>query len=60
MIVKICDACEQFKKRVKQWNNWSGAIDPLPYIEDMIKPHKHLIFRGQRSDGAAADPLLRS
>jgi len=59
MILKICEACEQFKKRVTEWNYWSGAIETLPYIDDMIKPHKHLIFKGRRSDGAAY-PLLRS
>jgi len=56
--VKICEACEQFKKRVKEWNYWSCAIDPLPYIDDMIKPHKHLIFEGRRSDGAAGYVLV--
>jgi hypothetical protein len=52
MIVETCEACEQFKNRVKEWNYWCCAIDPLPYINDMIKPHKHLIFEGRRSDGA--------
>ena len=56
--MKICEACEQFKKRVKEWNYWSGAIDPLPYIDDMIRPHKHLIFEGRRSDGAAGYVLV--
>ncbi len=27
-------------------------MDPLPYIDDMIKPHKHLIFEKRRVDGA--------
>ena len=52
LIVNICEACEQFKKRVKEWNYWSGATDPLPYIDNMIKPHKHLIFEKRRVDGA--------
>jgi hypothetical protein len=56
--VNICEACEQFRKRVKEWNYCSGAIDPLPYIDDMIKPHKHLIFEGRRSDGAGSQMLL--
>ena len=56
--MKICEDCEQFKKRVKEWNYWSSAIDPLPYIDDMIKPHKHLIFEGRRSDGAAGYVLV--
>jgi hypothetical protein len=56
--VKICEACEQFKNRVKEWNYSSGAIDPLPYIDDMIKPSKHLIFEGRRSDGAGGYVLV--
>jgi len=56
--MKICEACEQFKTRVKEWNYWSSAIDPLPYIDDMIKPHKHLIFEGRKSDGAAGYVLV--
>ena len=50
--MNICEPCEQFKTRVKEWNYCSGAIDPLPYIDDVIKPHKHLMFEGRRSDGA--------
>ena len=50
--MKICQACEEFKKRVEKWNNTHGATDPLPYIDDMIKPHKHLIFDGRRLNGA--------
>ena len=52
--MNICEACEQFKKRIKEWNYRSGAIDPLPYIDNVIKPHKHLIFEGRRPDGAGA------
>jgi len=52
MIMGICQACEEFEKRVKKWNFTHGAVDPLPYIDDMIKPHKHLIFEGRRVDGA--------
>ena len=44
--MEICQACEEFEKRVKKWNFTHGAVDPLPYIEDMIRPHKHLIFEG--------------
>jgi hypothetical protein len=55
--VNICDACEQFKMRIKEWNFWSGAIDPLPHIDDMIKPHKNLIFEKKRSDGAGEHEL---
>lgn len=35
-----------------------GAVNPLPYINDMIEPHKHLIFEGRRSDGAGGSVLL--
>lgn len=52
--MNICEACEQFKNRIKEWNYWSGAIDPLPYIDNVIKPHKHLMFEGRRADGAGA------
>jgi hypothetical protein len=52
MIMKIRQAYEQFEKRVKEWNYTHGSIDPLPYIDDMIKPHKHLISEGRRSNGA--------
>ncbi|MBW2538290.1 MAG: hypothetical protein JRE27_01625 [Deltaproteobacteria bacterium] len=55
--MKICQACEKFEKRVKKWNYIHGAIDPLPYIDDMIKPHKHLIFEGKRYDGAGGSLL---
>jgi len=54
MIMEICQACEEFEKRVRKWNYTHGAVDPLPYIEDMIKPHKHLIFEGRRVDGSGA------
>jgi len=56
--MKICEACEHFKKRVKEWNYSSGAIDILPYLDDMTKPHKHLIFEGRRSDGAGGNVLV--
>ena len=56
--MKICEACEQFKNRVKEWNYWSCDIDPLPYIDDMIKPHKNLIFEGRRSNGVAEHVLV--
>jgi hypothetical protein len=54
MIMGICQECEEFEKRVKKWNFTHGAVDPLPYIEDMIKPHKYLIFEGRRVDGEGA------
>jgi len=52
MIVKICQDCRQFKNRAKSWNYTHGATDPFPYIDDMIKLHKHLIFEQRRVDGA--------
>jgi hypothetical protein len=52
--MKICEACEQFERRVKEWNYTHGVTDPLPYIDEMIKPHKHLIFEGRSIDGAGA------
>jgi len=52
MIVKICQDCHQFKNRAKKWNYTHGAMDPLPYIDDIIIPHKHLFFKRRRVDGA--------
>ena len=49
-----CQECEQFEKRVKEWNGTHGVIDPLPYLSDMVKPHKHLIYEGRRQDGAGS------
>jgi hypothetical protein len=49
--MNICEACEQFKKRIKEWNYCNGAVDPLPYIDNVIRPHKHLMFEGRRPDG---------
>lgn len=56
--MNFCKPCKQFQERIKEWNYCSGAIDPLPYIDDMIKPHKHLIFEGRRSDGAGVHVLV--
>ena len=56
--MKICEACEQFERRIKEWNYTNGAINPLSYIDDMVKPHKHLIFEGRKSDGAGGYVLL--
>jgi hypothetical protein len=58
MIVNICEPCEQFKKRIKEWNYWSGAVDPLPYIDSVVKPHKHLMFEGRRPDGTGTHVLV--
>jgi hypothetical protein len=56
--VNICEACEQFKKRTKEWNYCNGAIDPLPYLDNLIKPHKHLMFEGRKADGAGTRVLV--
>jgi len=56
--VNICEACEQFEGRVKQWNYTHGATDPLPYIDEMIKLHKHLILEDRGRDGAGGSELL--
>ena len=56
--MNICEACEQFESRVKQWNYKHGATDPLPYIDEVIKPHKHLILESRGRDGAGGSELL--
>ncbi|HSQ83871.1 MAG TPA: PilZ domain-containing protein [Desulfobacterales bacterium] len=56
--MNICEACEQFKKRTKEWNYCNGAIDPLPYLDNLIKPHKHLVFEGRKADGAGTRVLV--
>ncbi len=56
--MKICQACKQFENRVKQWNRKHGVTDPLPYIDEMIKTHKHLFFEERRRDGAGCLELL--
>jgi hypothetical protein len=56
--VNICEACEQFKKRTKEWNYCNGAIDPLPHLDNLIKPHKHLVFEGRKADGAGTRVLV--
>ena len=56
--MNICEACEQFKKRTKEWNYSNGAIDPLPYLDNLIKPHKHLVFEGRKADGAGTRVLV--
>ena len=49
--MKTCQDCHQFKNRIKEWNDWSSAVDPLPYIDNVIRPHKHLMFEERRPDG---------
>jgi hypothetical protein len=50
--MKICQDCHQLKNRATSWNNTHGVTDPIPYIDDIVKPHKHLIFEEKRVDGA--------
>ena len=51
--MKICQDCLQFKNRATNWNNTHGVTtDPLPYISEIVKGHKHLIFEKRRVDGA--------
>ena len=56
--MNVCEACERFEGRVKQWNYTNGATDPLPYLNEMIKPHKHLILEGIERDGAGGSEFL--
>ena len=56
--MNICEACGQFKKRIKEWNYCNGAIDPLPCLDNLIKPHKHLVFEGRKADGAGTRVLV--
>jgi len=58
MKMNICEPCEQFKKRIKEWNYCNGAIDPLPCLDNLIKPHKHLVFEGRKTDGAGTHVLV--
>lgn len=48
----ICPECEQFETRIKKWNRTHGAVDPLPFIDEIVEPHKHLVFEGRTRDGA--------
>ena len=51
--MKICQDCLQFKNRATNWNNTHGVTtDPVPYISEIVKGHKHLIFEERRVDGA--------
>jgi hypothetical protein len=56
--VNICEACEQFESRVKQWDYTNGAIGPLPYLDELIKPHKHLMLEGIERDGTGSSEFL--
>jgi hypothetical protein len=48
----ICQKCEQFKRRVKDWNHSYGVVDPLPFINEITEPHGCLVFEGFEIDGA--------
>jgi hypothetical protein len=56
--VNICEPCGQFESRVKKWNHTHGPTDPLPYISEMIKNHKHLFFEERKIDGVGCSTLL--
>lgn len=56
--MNICEACEQFGSRVKRWNYTHGATDPLPYIDEMVKSHKHLNLEDRGRDGAGGSTLI--
>ena len=58
MIVKNCHDCLQIKTRAKNWNYTHGATNPIPYIDDIIKPHKHLIFEKRTVDGAGGTSFI--
>jgi hypothetical protein len=53
----ICQKCEQFGRRVKEWNCTHGVINPLPYIYGIIEPHRDLVFEGFEHDGAGCSVL---
>jgi hypothetical protein len=56
-MMTICQKCEEFEKRVKKWNRTYGAIDPLPFIDGIIEPHRNLVFEGCRQDGTGCSVL---
>jgi len=57
--LNICEPCEQFESHVRQWNNAHGATsDPLLYIGEIIKSHKHLSFEERGIDGFECSTLL--
>ena len=53
----ICQDCEQFKIRIKKWNYTNGTVDPLPHLDEIIKPHRHLIFEGSKQEGTGCSVL---
>ena len=57
LMMPACQECEQFEKRVKEWSRTNGTIDPLPFIDSLIEPHRHLVFEGRRRDGAGCSVL---
>jgi len=58
MIMNICEPCEQLESHANQWNYTHGFTDPLPYIGEMIKSHKHLFFEERRMDVVDCSTLL--
>jgi hypothetical protein len=58
IIVNICEPCEQLESRANQWNYTHGFTDPLPYIGEMVRSHKHLFFEERRMDVVDCSTLL--
>lgn len=56
--MNICDPCEQFESRVKQWNHTHGVTDPFPYVNEMFKNHKRLLFEERSVNQAGCSTLL--
>ncbi len=56
--MKICQDCQEFKNRTTNWNYTHGAMDPLPYLDDMIRPHKQLVFEKRSADGAGRSSFV--
>ena len=56
--MKNCKDCQQLKNRTTNWNYTHGAMDPLPYLDDMIRPHKQLIFEKRSVDGAGRSSFI--
>ena len=58
MIMNICKLCGKFESGIKQWKYTHGFTDPLPYIGEMIKNHKHLFFEERRIDAVDCSSFL--
>ena len=56
--MNICEPCKQLEILADQWNSTHGFTDPLPYIGEMIKNHKHLFFEERRIDAVDCSSFL--